>query len=109
LRVDWRRQLVPDFDLIPIRVAAEQVGFPWAELALAQNPATGAFHGPRCGADIRRIYETETEVSYSAWFSSPLARLLKHKHVAAPRCLSLDEALLAVHGHNAEHLSIEAQ
>src|SRR6185436_13486262 len=101
------RQLVPDLDLVAVRVMADEVGLAGAEFALLGHRAAGRFHGGRGDVDVCWVDETEAEVDDATLAAGALLVLLEHQHVAAPRRLQLHETVALVNDYRAEDGAVE--
>src|SRR2546427_5530810 len=109
-RIHGRRQLVPNLDLVPVRIGGEDVRLTRTEFALALDDSAGALDRARGPIDVRRPQEAEPEVRDAAGLAGfrPL-RLLEHDDVTGPGRLDLNEVVVPVHFHGAEDLSVESR
>jgi hypothetical protein len=108
-RVDRSRQLIPNFHLVTVRVAEEDVGFAGHEFTMVANRAASGADGGQRSVDVNRATQPEPKV-YDAAGPAGLARLtLEDKHVPAARRLCLDGVSLLVDGDDADHGLVKAQ
>ena len=103
--VDGGRQLVPDLDLVAIRIGREQVRFAGHELALILHRPAGSRHRAGGGADVFGILQPEAKMRDPAGLAGALGFLLEDDHVARTRRLQLREAVLPVDLDGPEHLT----
>ena len=106
--VDGRRQLVPDLELVPVRIDREQVGLARHELSLLADRSAGAFDRLPGGVDLVGRHQPESKVGDASRPAGALRRLLEHEHVAGAGRLQLGEPLASLHFHGAADLLIEA-
>src|SRR5439155_8952308 len=59
LRIDCRGNLVPNLDLVTIRIGGKQIGLAGHELALFLHDAAGFLDRARRGADVLGILQSE--------------------------------------------------
>src|SRR5687768_9578823 len=90
-RIDRRRQLVPELDLVAVRVLEEDVRLPGTKLAAPQHAPARLLHHLDGNVDVGRIDETKAEMRDAAGAPRTRCPLLEHEHVAAARRLRLDE------------------
>src|SRR2546427_756480 len=101
--------LVPDFDLIAIRVVDIRVREPGGELAAAEEPAAGALDFLHGGVDVLGADEPEPEVLDASGGAGGFGLALEGKDVVAARSLDLDAVAVAVVLLDAEDFPVEAQ
>src|SRR5262245_36017722 len=65
-RVDRGRELVPDFQLVAIRIRGKQIRLAGHEFAFVLDDATRFLDGPCCGIDVLRILKPEPEMRDAA-------------------------------------------
>ena len=109
-RIDRRRQLVPDFYLVPVRIGSEDVRLSRTEFSLTRDGATGTLDRSCRPIDISGTVEAESEMRNAARCAGlRCVRLFEHDDVARSGRLHLDEAVLPIYLHRAEDMSVKAR
>jgi hypothetical protein len=78
-RIDRRRELVPELDLVTVRVGEEDVRLSRAELAPAKYATACLLHGSDRRIDVRGVDEAKAELRDPAALAHMLAAFLEHE------------------------------
>lgn len=108
-RIDRRRQLVPDFDLVAVGVAEEDVRLARNELAVIPDLAARFANRGEGALEVGRSGQPKPEMRDAADPAGLTRLALEHDHVTAARSLRLDEIVLLVDGHHPKDGFIEAE
>src|ERR687897_587850 len=93
-RVGGRRELVPDLQLVPVDIPAEEIGIARYEITPGEDLPARRLHGASRLLDVHGPHETEAEVPDAARASAGFRRLFEDEHVPRARGLRLNESAL---------------
>src|SRR5262245_40555809 len=108
-RIDRRRRLVPDLDLVALEIQRKKIRLAGRKFAASQDFSASAFNGCGGRVDVRGVGQAKPEMENSSSPPGVAAALFDHDDVTTARSLQLHESVAANHRDRSENLLVKSR